>query len=167
MGTNPILMLQAISAQIIRHKRILKDNCVVICSSICNGYFHDEEFPAYREVYQLFQKDYNNILPDVEKFGEYFSTRNEYIDKYRFDYGYHPFHTFSMISCGHIAEMNCSAIYIVGAQEPGYARGMGMKTRATFEEALKDAQKIVGQNPNILALPKTFKTAAVHLCMKE
>jgi lactate racemase len=63
--------------------------------------------------------------------------------------------------------MNCSAIYIVGAQEPGYARGMGMKTRLTFEEALKDAGKFVGGSPNILALPKTFKTAAVHLCMKE
>jgi len=72
-----------------------------------------------------------------------------------------------MISCGHIAEMNCSAIYIVGAQEPGYARGMGMKTRATFDEALEDAKKYVGDNPNILALPKTFKLAAVHLGMKE
>jgi len=167
MGTNPILMLQAISAQIIRHKRIMKDNCVVICSSICNGYFHDEEFPAYREVYDLFQKDYHNILPDLEKYGEYLSNKQEYIDKYRFNYGYHPYHTFSMISCGHIAEMNCSAIYIVGAQEPGYARGMGLKTRATFEEALKDAQKYVGNNPNILALPKTFNLAAVHLGMKE
>lgn len=140
MGTNPILMLQAISAQIIRHKRVMKDNCVVICSSICNGYFHDEEFPAYREVYELFQKDYHNILPDLEKYGEYVSTKQEYIDKYRFNYGYHPYHAFSMISCGHIAEMNCSAIYIVGAQEPGYARGMGMKTRATFDEALEDAK---------------------------
>ena len=46
-----------------------------------------------------------------------------------------------MMSCGHIAEMNTSAIYIVGAQEPGYARGMGLKTRATFEEALEDAKK--------------------------
>ena len=63
--------------------------------------------------------------------------------------------------------MNCSAIYIVGAQEPGYARGMGLKTRATFEEALKDARKYIGNNPNILALPKTFKIAAVHLGMKE
>ena len=72
-----------------------------------------------------------------------------------------------MISCGHIAEMNCSAIYIVGAYEPGYARGMGMKTRATFEEALKDAEKYVGKNPRILALPKTFKTAAVHLMMED
>ena len=73
-----------------------------------------------------------------------------------------------MISCGHIAEMNCSAIYIVGAQEPGYARGMGMKTRATFEEALEDAKrKYVGENPNVLALPQTFTLASVHLGMKE
>ncbi len=167
MGTNPILMLQAVSANIIRHKRILSDNCVVICSSICNGYFHDEEFPSYREVYDLFQKDYNNILPDIEKFGGYVSRKKEYIDKYRFDYGYHPYHAFSMIACGHIAEANCAAIYIVGAQEPGYARAMGMKTRATFEEALADARKYVGANPNILALPKTFKVAAVHLAMKK
>jgi hypothetical protein len=62
--------------------------------------------------------------------------------------------------------MNCAAIYIVGAYEPGFARGMGMKTRATFEEALKDASKYTGSTPNILALPKTFKTAGVHLTMK-
>jgi hypothetical protein len=56
----------------------------------------------------------------------------------------------------------------VGAQDPGFARGMGLKTRATFEEALEDAKKkYVGANPNVLALPLTFKTAVVHLCMKN
>jgi hypothetical protein len=165
MGTNPILMLQAISAQIIRHKRVLSDNPVVICSSICNGYFHDEEFPSYRETYELFQKNYANTLPEIERFGEAMSMRKDYIDAYRYNYGYHPFHAFSMISCGHIAEKQCAAIYIVGAQEPGYARGMGMKTRSTFEEALADAKKYTGGNPSILALPKAFKTASVHLCM--
>ncbi len=167
MGTNPIFMLQAISANIIRHKRIMSDNFAVICSSICNGYFHDEEFPSYRETYELFQKDYHNILPDMEEHGEYFAVKKEYVNAYRFNYAYHPYHAFSMMSCGHIAEMHASAIYIAGAYEPGFARGMGMKTRATFEEALKDAKKYVGDKPNILALPKTFKTSAVHLTMKE
>jgi len=166
-GTNPILILQAISANIIRHKRVMKDNSVVICASICNGYFHDEEFPSYRELYELFQKDYHNTLPDVARFGEYFCSRQEYIDKYRFNYGYHAFHPFSMISCGHIAELHCAAIYIVGAYEPGYARAMGMKTRATFEDALKDAERYTGKSPKILALPKTFRTAGVHLMMKD
>ena len=69
---------------------------------------------------------------------------------------------------GHIAERDTSAIYIVGAREPGIARSMGLKTRATFEEALADAQKkFVGPNPNIFALPQTFKLGAVHLAMND
>ncbi|MBN1411023.1 MAG: DUF2088 domain-containing protein [Spirochaetales bacterium] len=165
-GTNPILMLQAISANIIRHKRVMKDNCVVIASSICNGYFHDEEFTAYRELYELYQKDYNYTLPDLEKYDEYFCTNEEYIRKYRFNHRFHPYHCFSMISCGYIAHKHCSEIYIVGAYEPGYARGMDMKPVKTFEEALKNAEKHAGPNPKILALPRTFKTAGVHLMMK-
>ena len=48
------------------------------------------------------------------------------------------------------------------------ARSMGLKTRATFEEALEDAKrKFVGPNPKILALPLAFKVGAVHLCMKD
>ena len=73
-----------------------------------------------------------------------------------------------MMSCGHLAEEHTSAIYIVGAREPGIARAMGLKTRATVEEALADAmKKYVGPEPNILALPQAFTTAAVHLCMKD
>ena len=168
MGTNPIQMMQALSAQVIRHKRVMSDNCVIICSSICNGYFHDERWPYLRELYEMFQHDYMNILPDMDKYGEYFATNEEYIRKYRYAGAFHPYHGFSMMSCGHIAEMNTSAIYIVGAQEPGIARGMGLKTRATFEEALEDAmKKYVGGKPNILALPLAFKRASVHLCMTE
>ena len=168
MGTNPIQMMQALSAQVIRHKRVMKDNCVIICSSICNGYFHDERWPYLRELYEMFQHDHMNILPDMDRYGEYFATNAEYIRKYRFANAFHPFHGFSMMSCGHIAEMNTSAIYIVGAQEPGIARSMGLKTRATFEEALQDAmKKYVGPNPRILALPQTFKVGAVHLCMAD
>lgn len=33
-----------------------------------------------------------------------------------------------------------------------------------MQDAMK---KYVGPNPNILALPQTFTTAAVHLCMKD
>ncbi len=168
MGTNPIMMMQALSAQVLRHKRIMSDRCVIICSSLCNGFFNDKKWPYLRELYEWFQHDQMNQLPDMNRLGEYFATNEEYIRQYRFANAFHPFHGFSMMSCGHIAEMNTSALYIVGAEDPGYARGMGLKTRATFEEALEDAKKkYVGENPNILALPLTFKTAAVHLCMKD
>lgn len=168
MGTNPIMLMQALSAQVIRHRRVMNDNCVIICPSLCNGYFHEELWPYTHAMYELFQKDYMQTLPDLNRYGEYFATDAEYIRKYRFANAYHPFHGFSMISCAHIAEMNTAAIYLIGAQEPGIARGMGLKTRATVEEALQDAmKKYVGPNPNILALPLAFKTTAVHLCLAE
>lgn len=168
MGTNPIMLMQALSAQVVRHKRIMSDRCVIICASTCNGNFNEHIWPYTRELYEMFQTESMNILPDMNRYGEYFATNEEYIRKYRFANAYHPFHGFSMMSSAHLAEKHTSAIYLVGAEEPGYARGMGLKTRATIEEALEDAKKkIVGDTPNILALPKTFTTAAVHLMMKE
>ena len=168
MGTNPIMMMQALSAQVLRFKRVMSDRCVILCSSLCNGYFNDARWPYLRALYEDFQHDSMNILPDMNRLGEYYGTNAEYIRKYRFANAFHPFHGFSMMACGHIAEMNTSAIYIVGAQDPGYARGMGLKVRESFEEALEDAKKkFVGENPNILALPLTFKRAAVHLCMED
>ncbi len=168
MGTNPIMMMQALSAQVLRFKRVMSPRCVILCASTCNGYFHDELWPYMREVYQDFQRDHMQVLPDMNRLGEYYATKEEYIRKYRFANAFHPFHGFSMMSCGHIAEMHTSAIYIIGAQEPGYARGMGLKTRASFEEALEDAcKKYVGDKPHILALPQTFKRSAVHLCMEH
>ncbi len=75
MGTNPIQMMQALSAQVIRHRRVMSDHCVIICSSICNGFFHDERWPYLRELHDMFQHDYMNILPDMNRYGEYFATR--------------------------------------------------------------------------------------------
>ena len=72
-----------------------------------------------------------------------------------------------MISCGYIGLAHTNAIYIVGAYEAGFAREMGIKTRATFADALNDAEKYVGPKPKILALPRCFRTAAVHLMMEN
>jgi len=168
MGTNPIMLMQAISAQVIRHKRVMKPNCVIICACLCNGYFHDEIWPYTRELYDLFQGDYMNTLPDLNRYGEYFATNEAYIRRYRYANAFHPFHGFSMMSCAHLAERHTAAIYVTGAMQPGIARAMGLKTRSTMKEALRDAMnKYVGESPNILALPKSFTTAAVHLCLKE
>ena len=49
MGTNPIMMMQALSAQVLRFKRVMSDNCVIICSSLCNGFFNDDRWPYLRE----------------------------------------------------------------------------------------------------------------------
>lgn len=166
-GTNPILILQAIGANVIRHRKILNDNFIVIAASICNGFFNDQEFASYRELYDLFQRDGHQQLTDLFQHVNEFCSNQKYIDKYRYSNAYHPFHAFSMISCGQIAHIHASAIFLVGAKEPGFARGMEMRPRATFADALQEAQGLVGKNPKILALPKAFTSIAVHLMMEN
>ncbi len=169
MGTNPIMLMQALSAQVIRHRRVMKEGCVILCASLCDGFFNDALWPYTRDMFRLFSEGaYQNTLPDLDRVAEYYATDEDYVRQYRFAHAFHPFHGFSMISCAHLAEANTAAIYLVGARQPGIARAMGLKTRASFEEALADAKrKYTGASPRILALPRAFTTAAVHLCLAD
>lgn len=164
-GRNPILVEQAIAAQIIRLKRVLVENPIVIALAQCDGDFGDEEFPAMKPVYDYFNA-HCNTLPEADSFHNEMNNQ-KYFDMYRYNYAFHPYHCFSMISCAHIAEKECKAVYIVGAKAPGTARSMGMKTRSTVLEAIEDAKKFTNDKPNILVLPMTFKRPSVHLCMKD
>ena len=42
------------------------------------------------------------------------------------------------------------------------------KYMKSFKKNIEDAKKkFVGNEPNILALPKAFTTTAMHICMKD
>jgi len=163
-GTNPILVLQAIGAQLVRDYGVFKENGVIICASLCDGWFNDEWFPAYRPVFEKLQGLMD--FADVTIFEEEICENPDLIYKYRFAYGYGPFHPFSMVYCGTIALKHTSRIFIVGAREPKYARAMGCKPIKTFEEALREAEKHVGRDPNILVLPECFLKPGFNLYKK-
>jgi len=160
-GTNPILMLQAIGAQLTRDYDIFNENGVIICASLCDGWFNDEWFPSYREVYNKLQEV--SDFAEITRFEDEICNRPEYIYKYRFAYAYGAYHAFSMVACGTIALKHTSAIFIPGARKPGYARGMGCIPTNTFKDALREAEKYVGKNPRILVLPGCFVKPGFHL----
>lgn len=163
MGTNPILMLQACGSQVARNLSVLREGGVVIAASVCDGWFNDEWFPSYREVYTRLQGV--DDLAQAAAWAEEIATRPEYIRKYRHEFAYHPFHALSMVAMGGVALRHTSAIYVVGAKEPQCARGMRMRPVDTFAEALGEAAKIVGRDPRMLVIPEAFTRTAVHFKM--
>jgi hypothetical protein len=163
-GTNPILMLQAIGAQLTRNYDVFNENGVIICASLCNGWFNDEWFPSYREVYEKCQQV--SDFAEITKFEDEVSNRPEYIYKYRYAYAYGAYHAFSMVTCGTIALRHTSKIFIPGARHPGYARGMGCEPTNSFKDALKESERYVGKNPRILVLPGCFVKPGFHLFRK-
>lgn len=164
MGTNPILVLQSIGSQVARHKEVFREHGVVICASLCDGWFNDEWFPSYRKVYHRLHE--LNDFAEATRFEEEMARDPEDIFKYRHAYAYHPFHALSMVSMGGVALQHTSAVLVPGARGGGYARAMGMIPTTTFAEALKRAEKYVGRNPRILVQQGAFTAVAVHLKRK-
>jgi len=157
MGSNPVLMMQAIGSSIARAKAALRPHPVVIAASVCDGWFNDDEFPAYRAVYEALQDC--NHPSEMRRFEEELCTDPEWVHRYRFRYGYHPFHAFSMTYVGGLAREAASAVYIAGARKPGFARGMGAVPTATVADALVEARRHVGRDPRILVVPELSKPA--------
>lgn len=157
MGSNPVLMMQAIGASLARARDALAPNPVVIAAAICDGWFNDEEFPAYRAAYEVLQTVRNPA--DMVGYEDAICTRDEWVERYRHRYAYHPFHAFSMLYMGGLARTAADVVYIAGARDPAYARGMGGIPTATVEDALAEARLRVGDNPRILVVPELSKPA--------
>lgn len=160
MGSNPILMLAAIGASIVRAAGALTNGAVVIAASICDGWFNDELFPSYREVYELLHGCAS--FDEMVRFEEDVANRPDYIHRYRHGFGYHPFHPFATLYMAALALEFTRAIYIVGPRSPGFARGMGCIPVATFKDAMARATRHVGTSPKLLVLPE-LSTPAVHV----
>ncbi len=157
MGSNPILMMQAVGSSLVRAKRALVDRPIVIAAAVCDGWFNDLEFPPYRAAFELLQQCQHPA--DMVEHQETLATDPEWVYRYRHHYGYHPFHAFSMIYVGGIARDHSSAVYIAGAKRPDLARAMGARTTATVEDALREASASIGRTPRVLAVPALSKPA--------
>lgn len=164
MGTNPILMSLAIGGQMSRCWKAFRPGGVIIAASICDGWFNESWFPSYQDTYKALQ-EYNTpaeflVSEDARAIVENYEYRFSYSNYHT----YHPFHAMSMISGGSVPNLHASAVYIVGAKRPGYARGVGFIPVSTFEEAMKGARRFVGASPNVLCTPRCFTSGtAVNL----
>ena len=167
MGTNPILMSLAIGGQLSRCWNALREGCVIIAVSACDGWFNLNWFPSYEKTYAALQK----YCTPAEFLNSDDALRIAMDTDYRFKYSnyytYHPFHAMSMISGGSVPALHTSAVFMPGAKEPRFARGMGFTPTTTFKEAMEGAQRYVGKNPRILCTPECFSGGApVHLHLK-
>ncbi len=160
MGTNPVLMRQAMGAWVTRAAGALARDFVVVAATVCDGWFNDTWFPAYRDIYDTLQR--LTTTDELTAYEEAFATDPEWVYRYRHAYAYHPFHGFSMAYMGSIAVERALAVHVVGAKAPGYARGMGCVPLPSFEAAVARAERLLGEPARLLVVPEVSKPA-VHL----
>jgi len=167
-GTSPILMSLAVGGQLSRCWNAFREGGVVIATSVCDGWFNDSWFPSYGETYEAMQDFHTPADFLASEQAQRITTDTDYCFKYSNFYTYHPFHAMSMISGGAVVPQRTNAAFLVGAEAPRYARGMGYIPTKTFDEAMKQAERYVGKNPRILCTPEAFSGGvAVHLHAKN
>ncbi len=168
MGTNPVLMSLAIGGQLSRCWHAFREGGVIIAASVCDGWFNDNWFPSYQKTYDALQKYCTQAEFLASEDAERLAADTEYCFRYSNFFTYHPFHAMSMISGGSVPALRTSAVFMPGAQAPGYARGMGFTPVSTFEEAMQRAEKLLGKKPRILCTPECFSGGMpVHLHSKK
>lgn len=161
MGTNPILMSQAIAAVITRAAGAFRRGGVAIVSALCDGWFNDAWFPSYQATFErwLDRGSVEALLHDVEEF----ATNPEWVEAYRDRYAYHPFHAFSMLSMAAIGHRYASQIILLDPARPDLAEACGYATAGSMAEALRIARRTVGDRPRLLALPDFLEGVPPHL----
>ena len=160
-------MSLAIGGQLSRCWNAFREGGVVIAVSACDGWFNDSWFPSYRKTYDALQKYCTPAEFLTSEEAVHLASDTEYCFSYSNFFTYHPFHAMSMISGGSVPALRTSAVFMPGAKEPKYARGMGFIPVSTFEEAMQRARRFVGKNPRILCTPECFSGGMpVHLHLK-
>ncbi len=161
MGTNPILMSQAIAAVMSRVAGVFRRGGVAIVSSLCDGWFNEEWFPSYPATFERWKE--RGSITAMQQDIEEFATNQQWIDDYRHRGAYHPFHAFSMLSMAAIAHDYASQIILVGPERPDIAEEAGYAVAGNMEQALTMARGEVGLEPSIFAIPDFLAGVPPHL----
>ena len=176
--SNPLISLAATCTppRMWLNKPLLRQGGVVIALARCTGHIDERAHASYREVIDLFKKCHSSH--DLQNYEEEFLQREDLIFKYRYLYSYAPIHPFwlfyesqyildwasKVILAGvPTREISLAPAQVEGSGGPGAARDVGCEPAANFEEALKKAEKILGRNPRIVALPQFWTTLRPHL----
>ena len=168
MGTNPVLMSLGLGGQLSRCWNALRPDPVMIAVSVCDGWFNPHWFPSYEPTFWEFTGFNTAEEYLASEKAAAMATHPEYTYAYSNRYTYHPFHAMSMLSGGAVPVKRCQKVLVVGARAPLYAKAMGLTPVATFDQAMKEAERYVGGDPRILCTPECFSGgAAPHLHLKS
>jgi hypothetical protein len=134
---------------------------VAIVSAAADGWFNEEWFPAMPDVFELWSR--HGSFETMRSERDAMCADPHFVDAYRFEHAYHPFHAFSMLAMAAVGRAYASRIFVVGATAHDQLRVMGLEPVDNVAEALALAERQVGRTPRVLGLPGFLRRVPPHL----
>lgn len=137
-----------------RNKPLLKENGVLITLLKCTGELDEKKRPGDPLAMKIFRECFN--LMDLYDHSEDFWNNKELLHKYNHESAFAPIH--HLFVAANIATLwkLAQETICTGEIKPGLIREIGLKPAKNFEKALEKAKEMVGEDPEILVLPRYF-----------
>ena len=129
-----------------------KPGCSVILATPCRERWDEVHHPSYREVWERVLPETRDPYEASERFESEYATRSDYIDRYRFGFGFHPVH--AIMALFPLKRLkHAGRVYVAGAENPALIRHAGFIPSPSVEDALAQALEIHGADAEIAMVP--------------
>ncbi|MFY9585867.1 MAG: lactate racemase domain-containing protein [Actinomycetota bacterium] len=129
-----------------------KPGCTVILATPCRDRWDEQHHPSYREAWERVLPETRDPYEARARFESEFATREDYIEKYRFGFGFHPVH--AIMALFPLKRLkHAGRVIVAGAENPALVAHAGFDAASSVEDALGAALEIHGADAEIALVP--------------
>lgn len=134
---------------------LVKQGGIMIMCHPCRKQFHPLHTPSYIEMFEELLPSIQDPVELWELYAEEYAHRPEFVHKYRYNYAFHGAHPLIIYGQGLYGFKHASKIFLAGATDFEVAKRVGFEPFTTVEEAIAEAERLLGKDCSITYLEMT------------
>jgi nickel-dependent lactate racemase len=149
---NPILVRNlglSYSFGLFQNIPLVKEGGIIILVHPCLRQFDAVNYPSYVEMFEKLIPETKDPFVLWELYAEEYAHRPEFVHKYRYGFGFHGVHPLILWGQGAYGLRYVGKVFIAGAKDPEVATLLGFEAFATVEEAIAEAERLIGKDCSI------------------
>jgi nickel-dependent lactate racemase len=149
---NPILVRNlglSYSFGLFQNIPLVKEGGIIILVHPCLRQFDAVKYPSYVEMFDKLIPETQDPFVLWELYAEEYAHRPEFVHKYRYGFGFHGVHPLILWGQGAYGLRYVGKVFVAGAKDPEAARLLGFEAFATVEEAIAEAERLIGKDCSI------------------
>ena len=137
---------------------LVRSGGIIIVCHPCRKQFHPVHTPSYVEMFDRLLPHTQDPVELWELHAEEYAHRPEFVHKYRYGYAFHGVHPLILWGQGIYGLKHVSKVFLAGATDFKVARTIGFEPFDSVEEAIAEAEKVMGKYCSItyLDMPQSF-----------
>lgn len=158
---NPILVRNlgmSYSFGLFQNIPLVKEGGIIILVHPCIRQFDALMYPSYVEMFETLIPHTQDPFELWELYAEEYAHRPEFIHKYRYGFSFHGVHPLILWGQGAYGLRYVGKVFLAGATDPEVARMIGFEPFASVEEAIAEAERLMGEDCSITypEMPESF-----------